>query len=222
MLSLEDVRNVSFRKAKFGGYRPEDVDAFIDDLQISYERLLQERSDMISKIEKMKSCIDKCHASDGAIKNVILNAQHVAQRSLEDAEVETQNMIDQANESSRKIVDDAKKEVAVQNEIASRIKSESTNLKRKLAEIYDAHMKIINEIPEFVEEEFKGESSEDELAETPSELSAEEKVDRIISSATTVDIFSESYSDEEFVKEVKDKISDKFKNLEFGENYTQS
>ena len=43
MLSLEDVRNVSFRKAKFGGYKPEDVDAFIDDLQISYEEILHER-----------------------------------------------------------------------------------------------------------------------------------------------------------------------------------
>ena len=218
MLSLEDVRNVSFRKAKFGGYKPEDVDAFIDDLQVSYEKLLHERSDMLSKIEKMRSFIGKCQSSDGAIKDVILNAQRVAEKSLADAEAETQNMIDEATKSSQKMIEDAKKEVATQNEIASRIKAESTRLKEKLAEIYDAHMKIINDIPAFVEKQADDSGDDVAVNEEPG-LTPEEKVDRIISAAT-VDIFSEQYSGDEFAENVKNKASDKFKNLEFGDNYT--
>ena len=217
MLSLDDVQNVSFRRAKFGGYRPEDVDAFIDDVQISYEKLLQERSSMISKIEQMKSCIDKYQASDGAIKDVIADAQRVAEKSLEEAETQTQNMIDEATESSKKMIEEAKKEVEAQNEIASRIKSESTRLREKLAEIYETHMKLINEIPEFVEEKVD-ETAEFELESEEPKLTPEEKVDRIINGAT-VDIFSEPYSDDEFAENVKSKANDKFKNLEFGENY---
>ena len=196
------------------------MDAFIDDIQISYAKLLQERSSMISKIEQMKSCLDKYQSSDDAIKDVILNAQNVAEKSLAEAESTTQNMIEEAAESSKKMIDDAKKEVAVQNEIASRIKSESTKLREKLSEIYDAHMKLINDIPKFVEEE-QAECDECEPAEEAPKLTPEEKVNRILSEAT-VDIFSEPYSEEEFADDVKNKASDKFKNLEFGENYSYS
>ena len=37
MLSLNDITNVSFRKAGFSGYKPEDVDAFIDRVRETVE-----------------------------------------------------------------------------------------------------------------------------------------------------------------------------------------
>ncbi len=36
MLSLNDITNVSFRKAGFSGYKPEDVDDFIDRVKNSF------------------------------------------------------------------------------------------------------------------------------------------------------------------------------------------
>ena len=41
MLTLNDIINVSFRKANFSGYRPEDVDNFIDRVKESYEALIK-------------------------------------------------------------------------------------------------------------------------------------------------------------------------------------
>ena len=40
-LTLEDIANISFPRANFGGYRAEDVDAFIDDVQVSYDNVLK-------------------------------------------------------------------------------------------------------------------------------------------------------------------------------------
>ncbi len=223
MLSLEDVRSVSFRKAKFGGYKPEDVDAFIDDLQISYEEILHERDEMIEKFKKMKSFVDKLQAEDISIKDVISNARNIVEKSLSDAEFESQSMIANAAESSKKMIEKAKKEVSIQSEIADRIKSESSKMKEKLANIYKSHMELINSIPGEVEK-FFSEEAEDEKKDgviTQSEepkISPEEKVNKIIKEASSVDIFSEP-ADEEVSGGAKSPVNEKFKNLEFGENY---
>ena len=219
MLSLEDVRNVSFRKAKFGGYKPEDVDAFIDDLQISYEELLKEREEMKEKIKKMKSFLDKFRAEDVSIKDVIMNAQNIAEKSLVDAEIESKNMISEASKSSKKMIEEAKKEVSVQSEIADRIKAESSKMKENLVSIYKSHMDLINNIPGEVEKFFAGKDKVEEKEEVYEQprLTPEEKVNKIINAAS-VDIFSEPSMDE-VGGGVSDSVNEKFKNLEFGKNY---
>ncbi|MDO4199726.1 MAG: DivIVA domain-containing protein [Clostridia bacterium] len=215
MLSLEDVRNVSFRKAKFGGYKPEDVDAFIDDLQISYEEILKEREEMTEKIRKMKSFVEKLQSEDVSIKDIILNAKNVAEKSLSDAEIETQNMIAEATQSSKKMIEEAKKEVTVQSEIAAKIRAESSKMREKLANIYKSHMELINNIPSEVENAF----SEEEVVCEPEKprLTPEEKVNRILNAAS-VDVFSEPNVDE-VSGGVSESANEKFKNLEFGDNY---
>ena len=44
MLTIDEIKNISFRKATLsGGYRAEDVDAFIEDVIASFEQLKKEK-----------------------------------------------------------------------------------------------------------------------------------------------------------------------------------
>lgn len=82
MITIEELKNVSFRRANFGGYKPEDVDAFIDDMIISYEKIALENKSLNEKVQELQSRIEKFHEEDNSIRNVILNAQKVAENSL--------------------------------------------------------------------------------------------------------------------------------------------
>lgn len=216
MLSLDDVRNVSFRKAKFGGYKPEDVDAFIDDLQISYEEIVKQREEMTAQFKKMKSFFDRLQSEDVSIKDVILNAKNIAEKSLSDAERESKEIIAKAAKSSKKMIDDAKKEVSVQSEIAERIKAESSKMKEKLADIYKSHMELISSIPGEVEKFFDKEEDKKDIQSEEPKLTPEEKVNKIINAAS-VDVFSDPSVEE--VSGGADSGSEKFKDLQFGKNY---
>ncbi len=147
MLTIEDIKNASFRRANFGGYKPEDVDAFIDDVQISFEQMIKEREELNKVIKNLNRKIEKFKEEDASIKNVILNAQQVAEDSLNNAKEKTETMINDATKQSEKMINEAKKEVSINNEISERIKAESIRLKKHLAEIYQKHLKIIDEIP---------------------------------------------------------------------------
>ena len=50
MLSIDDIKYVSFRKTNMRGYRPEDVDNFVDDVQETVEKLLKEKDELEKKI----------------------------------------------------------------------------------------------------------------------------------------------------------------------------
>ena len=118
------------------------------------------------------------------------------------------------------MIEKAKKEVSVQSEIAERIKAESSKMKEKLANIYKSHMELINSIPSEVDDVFSGKVEvAEEISSEPEvpKMSPEEKVNRIINAAS-VDIFSEP--EEEAVSGVaNNSTKEKFRNLEFGENY---
>lgn len=147
LLSIDDIKQVSFRRANFGGYKPEDVDAFVDDIQDSYEKMLEENKKMRSEIEDLKSKIEKIYSEEGAIRKILLNAQNVVDSSVSQAKEKTEEIVKKAVKKSSDLIDKAKEEVEIQREISDRLKSEAKALKNKLKDIYEEHMEIIGKIP---------------------------------------------------------------------------
>ena len=147
MLSIDDVKQVSFSRANFGGYKPEDVDAFVDDVQDSYEKMLEENKNLRNEIENLRDKIDRIYAEEGAIRKVLLNAQNIAESSLNQAKEKTEEIVEKAVKKSNDLIDKAKEEVKIQNQISERLKAEAVSLKNKLKDIYKEHMEIIGKIP---------------------------------------------------------------------------
>lgn len=207
MLSIDDVKQVSFRRANFGGYKPEDVDAFVDDVQYSYEKMLEENKNLRNEIENLRDKIDRIYAEEGAIRKVLLNAQNIAESSLNQAKEKTEEIVEKAVKKSNDLIDKAKEEVKIQNQISERLKAEAVSLKNKLKDIYKEHMEIIGKIPGDVRAE--NDDSKKEKSECE-----KEKTD-------FVDISSEDISgglgaiEANIVSEKRENIPD----LKFGKDY---
>lgn len=207
MLSIDDVKQVSFRRANFGGYKPEDVDAFVDDVQDSYEKMLEENKNLRNEIENLRDKIDRIYAEEGAIRKVLLNAQNIAESSLNQAKEKTEEIVENAVKKSNDLIDKAKEEVKIQNQISERLKAEAISLKNKLKDIYKEHMEIIGKIPGDVRAE--NDNSKEEKLECE-----KEKID-------FVDISSEDISgglgavEANIASEKRENIPD----LKFGKDY---
>lgn len=207
MLSIDDVKQVSFRRANFGGYKPEDVDAFVDDVQDSYEKMLEENKNLRNEIENLRDKIDRIYAEEGAIRKVLLNAQNIAENSLNQAKEKTEEIVEKAVKKSNDLIDKAKEEVKIQNQISERLKAEAVSLKNKLKDIYKEHMEIIGKIPGDVRAE--------------NDNSKEEKLECEKEKTDFVDISSEDVSgglgavEANIASEKRENIPD----LKFGKDY---
>jgi len=162
LLSLEDIKNVSFRRAGFGGYKPEDVDDFIDKIQTSYEEIMRERQNLTLRIQKLEETVKKFHDEESSIRDVLLNLKGITEKSLSEAEIKAKDIISQAEHTSEQIISSAKEKVSIQEEISRNLKQESSKLKARLEDIYKEHMEVIKKIPsvEFFEASKKEPSKE--------------------------------------------------------------
>lgn len=230
MLTVEDIKNVSFRRANFGGYKPEDVDAFIDDMQISFEKLINENKELKLTIKKLNERIDKFHEEDSSIKNIILSAQKVAEKSLDEAKSKTAEMINSAVEKSEKMIERAKKEVSAHTEISNKLKEASSKLRKQLEDVYRKHVELMKGIPEDIKicenEKEEVKISPEKSINKTSDL--QDKVDiknfktdslhQGKESKISADILPEFSKREIFSSEGLERPHREFKNLKFGNN----
>lgn len=208
MLTAEDIKNVSFRKSTFGGYKPEDVDAFIDKLQISYEESEREKKNLNLIIQKLEGEIRKFREEEKSIKEVISDLKGITERSITEAELKAKDMISDAAKTSEEMITDAKKEVAIQEEISRNLKKESDRLKKSLDDLYKQHLEIMRNISDISLDGYDDNEKENNISKV---YDIGQKNEEEVTS-----------SKESICEKASGGTSSKFGNLEFGNNYRRS
>ena len=72
MLKSEDIANVSFRRANLGGYRPDDVDAFIDQVQLTFDQMKKEREELAQKLDLLAQKVEEYRRDEESIRTTLL------------------------------------------------------------------------------------------------------------------------------------------------------
>jgi hypothetical protein len=173
----------------------------------------------------------------------------VAEQSLDEAKVHTDNMINDATKKSEDMINKAKKEVEINKEISERLKSESAKLREKLDAIYKKHLEIIDEIPADVFAKSEKNELDSECCKKENKVEEEAPAADISKSVTSnirkrffeIDakigrdvssglaeagraagrVENNIFSDEDASskRNREDKRMDRFKNLQFGRNF---
>ena len=86
MLTIDEIKNISFRKATLnGGYRAEDVDSFIDEVIVSFEQLKKEKTNLVHKIDVLATRVEQYRADEETVRNALLASQKVADACIREA-----------------------------------------------------------------------------------------------------------------------------------------
>lgn len=134
MLTVKQINEVSFGKAGFSGYKPEDVDNFIDEVAASFQQLESERNEaakhaqeltvqnaelsaknaeMQEKLAILAQKVEAYRADEDGIKDVLISAQRIAKESIQEAKNKAEIILQDAKDSAQRIADEAKAEAAV-------------------------------------------------------------------------------------------------------------
>ena len=106
MLNTKDVRNVKFAKS-VGGYKQEEVDIFLDKVEVDYDRFERTLKEQTEKIEALTGEIETYKNSQSSIQSVLVSAQKLADQIVADARVKSDEIIKAAED---KIVEITKRE----------------------------------------------------------------------------------------------------------------
>lgn len=228
MLTVEQIKNVSFRKANIGGYRPDDVDTFIDEVVTTVESLKKEKTDLVGKMEILMKRIEEYRQDEDSVHNALLSAQRLADQSVKDAKEKSDAILNDAKQEADRIIADANNRIIEEKEQIVRIEQEAADIRKKLIEAYQLQIDSLNALPDQVDVDTVEEDLADryptnqyeDTVEADSNKTSEDvftSIEDAVESATSD--YNDSQSGSGTIEIEKSAFEKKFGKLKFGDDY---
>ena len=147
MLTIDEVKNISFRKANLGGYRPEDVEAFIDDVVATLEQNKKDKIELVKKLDILAKRIEEYRRDEENVRGALINAQKVMDATKKEANEQAEKIINDAKIKAQDIIVKANSAVVEQKNNFLKLQADSVVLREQLLEIYKNHLALIEELP---------------------------------------------------------------------------
>ena len=148
MLTIDEIKNISFRKAsRSGGYRAEDVDAFIDEVIATFEQQKKEKTNLVHKIDRLATRLEEYREDEETVRNALLTSQKMSDACIKEAREKAARILRDAEEKSQNLVAEANRSTALEKEKYLRLQSDAVELRNELIELYTKHIKSIDDLP---------------------------------------------------------------------------
>lgn len=178
-----------FEKAAFG-YRPEEVDSYIEELNRQISSLEAEKEELVAKMRVLAEKINEYRKEESDLKDALLGAQKMGNTIINEAKTKADMMVTDAKNRADRLVYDAQKQAeeaigSIQRQTEkekitlAKMQKEVSDFKATLLATYKRHLNVITSLPEMDEEtaEFYNEKlgeEKEKLAEEAPEAAAED------------------------------------------------
>ena len=210
MFTPQQIEQISFSRATFGGYDMQAVDEFLEPLTEDYVTLYKENALLKSKMRVLVAKLEEYRANEASMKEAIVNAQKTCDTMVKDAESKCTQMLNEANVAAAENAKNTDVLIEAENDrleearrvTSSKIQSMEMQLKDLLEMLADIREE--NRPADIPDAEEKPVDVADEISHNLEAL-----VGRAENSAPTA----------EPKHPISDTTSSKFANLQFGRNY---
>lgn len=221
MLTIDEIKEVSFRRSGRSGYNAVDVDEFIDEIVDTVEKLSAEKAELLRKMDILATKIEQYRNEEETVRNALLQSQKISDTTIKDAKNKASYIIKSAEKKSRSILTEAEMATEREKDKYEALHMETVKLKDELMAIYKKHLEVIKELPsqedvakkrQELDEKYPFEPVEDII--NADDINIEEEMMQAASPA-----LEEPDEDITIRKPVKEQKNDKFDKLKFGDNY---
>ena len=143
MITPLDIENKKFSKQMMNGYNVEDVDDFLDEIVVDYEKNYKELAEANSKIDKLSNELEQYKNLEKTLQNTLVMAQTTAEevknvakqqaeQILNDARTKAEEVQREGNESYLKKLDEIEKQIAIKEKRFEEVKKQFDVYKAKM------------------------------------------------------------------------------------------
>ena len=97
MFTPQQIDQISFSKATFGGYNMQQVDEFLEPLTEDYVTLYKENALLKSKMRVLVGKLEEYRKNEAAMKDAVVYAQRTCDKMVREAEAKCAQMLKDAN-----------------------------------------------------------------------------------------------------------------------------
>lgn len=100
MLRPEEIRVHRFTATNKGTYRPEEVDAYMEEVLASYEQMYRENGELVRKISLLAERVEEYRGDEDNIRAALLTAQRMADQIQKDANEQAAKQLAEARRAA--------------------------------------------------------------------------------------------------------------------------
>ena len=116
MFTPQQIEQVSFSRATFGGYDMQSVDEFLGPLTDDYVALYKENALLKSKMRILVAKLEEYRKNEASMKEAIVNAQNTCDLMVKEAESKCALMLSEANLAAAENTRITKAQMAIEEE----------------------------------------------------------------------------------------------------------
>ena len=223
MITPQQIEQISFGKATFGGYNMEDVDAFLEPLTEDYITLYKENALLKSKMKVLVGKLEEYRSNEASMKDAIVNAQKTCDMMVKEAEAKCTQMLNEANATATANVKNSDALIAAEE---ARVEEARKLARNKIDELQNQIRSCINALERIKENNrpsapaaASGAFDFDQIEgkDTPSADSVADEISANLEAL--VGTAEEPAPKAEPRHPINETTTSKFANLQFGRNY---
>lgn len=146
MITPLDIENKKFAKQMMNGYSVEEVDEFLDDLTIDYEKAYKENSELKNRVDELEASLAHYKTIEGTLQSTLVMAQNTAEEVKNVAKQQAEQIIKEAEGNARKSVDDLSQEIVMKKKELEDVKKQFDVYKAKMEALLISQLELLKDI----------------------------------------------------------------------------
>ena len=214
MFTPQQIDQISFGRATFGGYDMQQVDEFLEPLTEDYVTLYKENALLKSKMRVLVGKLEEYRKNEAAMKDAVINAQKTCDKMVREAEEKCAKMLSEANATATQNTADAGALAAAEE---ARVQEARKIAASKIDEIQEQMRSCIQALDRIKMANQPAPEAKPVVAPSTDADAVADEISRNLENlvGTTVDTAPKAAPKHP----VNDTTTSKFANLQFGRNY---
>ena len=142
MITAKEIREVKFNRS-LGGYKTNEVDAFLDRCADAVEELTKLLNENERKMQVLAETVVDYRNQEDSIRSALISAQRMSESVISEARKQAEDIRDAAHADAEAMHEKAVADTAAEQEELRRIRQEVADFKAKLLSTYREHLTLI-------------------------------------------------------------------------------
>ena len=141
-----DIENKKFAKQIMNCYSVEEVDDFLDQLTVDYEKMYKEASENKRRIEELEKSVEHYKTIEGTLQNTLVMAQSAADEVKNIAKQQAEQIVKEAEGSARKSADDLTQTIVLKKKELEDVEKQFDIYKAKMESLLISQLELIKDM----------------------------------------------------------------------------
>ena len=141
-----DIENKKFSKQMMNGYSVEEVDNFLDELAVDYEKLYKESNENKGKMAELEASLVKYKNLESTLQNTLVMAQSTADEIKKVAQQQADQIVRDAQGTAREQVIELERQITIKTKELDDLQKQFDVYKAKMESLLISQLELLKEV----------------------------------------------------------------------------